>query len=400
MRRLLAKDEIRIRRSIQDRLMSFSPTISPAPKNIERGEIESIFEGLKYFQNAGVERCILQPKYMGSYCDIYLNKELEKTKFFSRGGFNISSRLISTDKLLKIAKPLHDAIDWKNLELVVIQAELLPWSALGKGLIENDFSGYAICHESYANYLRDSDLKTVLEGQLTDSNFYQYLKDLTLLSEKDLKEKYSSHVVEQYELLRELKIPNYGRYRSAIDLFKAQLDIYSKEAPLEFKPFNILKKVWSPELNREDWIGLNNIDNFKEISRDEFCIIELNQQNLDSGYSEAYDYFNNLVSNEMEGIIIKPEVVWNKDLVPAFKIRNNNYLQMIYGVRFQDGYDDFLKRRAVGKKMKCSINEWNISQAMLRIQYRDIGPKNQEYVDLIIKRILEEDFESKLDIRL
>jgi len=73
-----------------NKINAFSPTISPAPKSLQRNEIESIYEGVRYFFEQGVTEIVVQRKYMGSYCDIYLQKNLEETYFVSRNGYLIS----------------------------------------------------------------------------------------------------------------------------------------------------------------------------------------------------------------------------------------------------------------------------------------------------------------------
>ena len=73
----------------ENKVNAFSPTISPAQKSPERNEIESIYEGIRYFYEKGVQEIVVQTKYMGSYCDIYLHKNLDDTYFVSRNGHKI-----------------------------------------------------------------------------------------------------------------------------------------------------------------------------------------------------------------------------------------------------------------------------------------------------------------------
>lgn len=84
---------------------------------------------------------------MGSYCDIYLNKNMEETYFVSRNGHKIDH--IDIEAAQKACGELHARFDWANLQIVIIQSELMPWSALGKGLIENEFGGYLNVHQNH-----------------------------------------------------------------------------------------------------------------------------------------------------------------------------------------------------------------------------------------------------------
>ncbi len=397
MRRMSAKEENRIRRCVQDRLMWFPATISPAPKDMLSNEIESIKQALLYYKERGEQKVIVEPKYMGSKCTIYLAKEIEETRFFSRNGFAVSRKLLPHADLIEAVRPVHQKFEqeWnQGAKLILVQSELMPWSALGKGLIIREFQGYETCHRSHLEYLQNSTLKLALGSLMSSVEFRQYLKDSITLSAKEMSSKYPQHVARQYEALRNLQIPNLQSYKSALDLYHKQVEIYGKDGELHFKPFNWLKMIYE---DGREIINDNNISGFKKVSEDQSYVVDLTTN--DQEFAEVYDYFNQLVDQEMEGVVIKPEHMWN-DQVPMFKVRNNKYLQMIYGIKFEEDYFYYVNKRAVGKKMKCSLNEWKISEALLRIPYSEINEANQNYYELIAKRILEEEFESNLDTRL
>jgi hypothetical protein len=395
------KEETRIRRAMQDKIMHFAPTISPAPKKGQ--EIESIASAISMYAAEGVDRVIIQPKYMGSYCDIYLHKEIEQTRFFSRNGYPISEKRIPKDMLINAVKDLHSRFEWDEVTVRIIQSELLPWAALGKGLIVRDFGGYGVCHQSHCDYLRDSGMMAAISRLANTPGFKSYLRDAAVLGKKQLLAKYKQHEVRQYDALRFMRMPNVTEYQRAITLFHEQLDIYGEDdGSVSFSPFNILKTVFD---DGTELINQSNVTGFRTTSDDRHLVLDLKLG--DDGIKvdeetilQAYAFFNELTDDNMEGVVIKPDEVWNEKRVPMFKVRNNNYLQMIYGIRFQDDYEHYLSKRKVGKKMRCSRNQWNIAQSILKIPMDEIGPGNEEYFELLRKRILEEDFESKLDGRL
>lgn len=399
MRHLTDKEESRIKIAIADHIMHFAPTISPAPKSFDRAEIESLAEAMKYYHEQGEAGVIIQRKYMGSYCDIYLHRDLEKTKFFSRSGYRIPESRVSQDELLKAVYP-----HWKKffaedngIMLAVIQAELLPWAALGAGLIESEFGGYATCHQTHLDYLRDTNLSLEI-NKLFTSEYSTYHQDKKILSKKDLEAKYLGHIRSQYEAMKLLELPDTQKYQAAIDLYNQQLKIYGQPGEIELKPFGLLKVIW--EDGREEIVE-NNILSYRAVAVDDACEIDFSKQDLGEAIAKAYEFFNKLVLEEqMEGIVIKPITTWNQDMVPMFKVRNVNYLQMIYGIKFQDNYGYYLEKRNIGKKMRCSKNEWNLAQSLLRIPFVNIKPDNEEYIKLVSARILEEDFEGTLDKRL
>ena len=115
----LKKIKARIDWFCENKVNAFSPTISPAPKSIQRNEIESIAEAINYYTSRGIKELIVQKKYMGSYCDIYLHKNLDDTYFVSRNGHK--NEHIDLDGAKNACKALHQKMDWSNLSIVIIQ---------------------------------------------------------------------------------------------------------------------------------------------------------------------------------------------------------------------------------------------------------------------------------------
>jgi hypothetical protein len=92
-----------------------------------------------------------------------------------------------------------------------------------------------------------------------------------------------------------------------------------------------------------------------------------------------------------------PSEVYLENVVPMFKVRHNDYLTMIYGIDFKSNFKDYWQKRYTRKKERASINQWKISQALLKIKDGDINSENPIYIGLISARILEEEFEESLD---
>jgi hypothetical protein len=189
----------RIESFCRDKVNAFSPTISPAPKSWERNEIESPSEGLKYYFEKGITEFVIQKKYMGSYCDIYLTKDLNETYFVSRNGYKISH--IDIDMARYACKNLHQRFDWSELKLIIIQSEMMPWSILGKGLINNEFKAYHQAHKSHFEYLMQSDLYQKIELIKASDSFHMYTQDKEKLDERTLKKTFPSHVIRQYDAI-------------------------------------------------------------------------------------------------------------------------------------------------------------------------------------------------------
>ena len=379
----------------ENKVNAFSPTISPAPKSSERKEIESIDKAVRYFFDNGVKEIVVERKYMGSYCDIYLCKNLDDTYFVSRNGHKMDH--IDIEAAKNACKELHARFDWTNLHLAIIQSELMPWSVLGQGLIENEFGGYLNVHQNHYEHLADSDLYGKV-AEVKDSEAYKtFIEDKNTLSLKELKTKYPHHIIRQYESLSELKLPELNVYKQSIDIYEAQINHFGKQEDIFLKPFNILKKVFDD--GTEEFVNDNL--SYKDVNDDEFLHLPINnEEELNDTIEKVYFWFAALEQDNEEGIVIKPRQAFIKGIPPAFKVRNNQYLTMIYGVNFHDRYGYYLYKRNISKKLECSINDWTLNRELLSVPYNEINKENYFFKNLVLDRILGEKAEAGLDVRL
>ncbi|WP_289661963.1 hypothetical protein [Flavobacterium panacagri] len=380
----------------QNKINDFSPTISPAPKNKERNEIESIETAIQYYMENGVNEFVVQKKYMGSYCTIYLKRNIEETYFVSRNGHKIDH--IDIEKAIDSLKDLHAKmlIDFPEFETLLIASELLPWKVLGAGLIEKEFIGYYEALQTHNSYLKDLGLIEKLNNVKKDQDFTAYVSDKNQLSRKEFAGKHKMHIIRQYDALQAVKIPDLNKQQESLNVFKNQIDTFGTEGEICFKPFTILKEV---KISGEE-IMLNSNLTYKMINDDPFLHLEITASNKEEKLKEMYAFFEKLTEANEEGIMIKPVQNYIKGLPPCFKVRNNNYLTMIYGVNFHQDFDYYLDKRNVKKKLEQSINGWEINQKMLQIPYKDLGEENYLMRLLLLKRINNEEIEKTLDPRL
>ena len=379
----------------KNKINAFSPTISPAPKSAERNEIESLYEGLRWFVDRGVNELLVQKKYMGSYCDIYLHKELTDSYLVSRNGYKINH--LNRTQWLAALTDLHARFSWSDTAIRIIQSELMPWSALGKGLIANEFSAYYISHQIHADYLQQSDLYTKITQIRQKPEYKAFVADAKKLSSKELKDKYPNHIIRQYQSVRDMKLLDLPNYAKNISLFKKELDIFGKEAPIYFKPFNILKEIKDDGTE----VFVNDNLSFQQINDDEFLHYTFaDEADFEARYPEIRAWVDKMNANEEEGVVIKPRKAFLPAMPPAFKVRNNDYLTLIYGVDFQDRLQEQINKRNIKGKLKCSINDWAINAKLLQTPYADIHEENYEFKNLVLDRILGEEIENQLDSRL
>jgi hypothetical protein len=379
----------------ENKVNAFSPTISPAPKSPEKGEIESIDKAIRHFYINDVKEIIVERKYMGSYCDIYLHKNLEETYFVSRNGHKIDH--IDLELAKEACRELHARFNWDGLSLVIVQSELMPWSALGKGLIENEFRGYVNVHQNHYEHLSNTDLYKKIAEVKGSEVYKQFIEDKNTLSSKEFRAKYLHHIIRQYESLSEFKVLNLDVYKQSIDIYQTQINHFGQQGNIYFKPFNILKKVFDDA--SEEFVNDNL--SYKNINDDEFLHLSIaNEEELNRVIETVYAWFSTLEQANEEGIVIKPRQAFIKGMPPAFKVRNNQYLTMIYGVNFHEQFDYYIYKRNIGKKLECSINDWMLNWELLKVPYKEINKENYFLKNLVFDRIMGEKAEAGLDKRL
>jgi hypothetical protein len=181
--------------------------------------------------------------------------------------------------------------------------------------------------------------------------------------------------------------------------FSDQLKQYTEQSELNFKPFSILKIVYQNGLE-ELFFDKKTEDIYSTISDDSYLVIDMHKN---EDWKKAKDYFEKLSYNEkMEGVVIKPETVYNPKIAPNIKVRNKYYLTLVYGYDYlsEHKYQKLINKKNINKKLRTSIKEFELAKKMLEVKYDDINPENEAYYQLVGQMILEVKSEKDLDPRL
>jgi hypothetical protein len=386
----------RIEHFVQNQINDFSPTISPAPKNYERNEVESLYEGIQYFLNNGIDELLIQKKYMGSYCSIYLKKNHNDTYLVSRNGHLIN--YIDNEAANKSLEELHAKmlILYPEFKTMIIASELLPWSAMGKGLIEREYLAYHDAYKTHFEYLSESDLYEKIEKVKSSPAYIEYIADTKSMKESEVKKKYKPLIVRQYNSMTNMKILDLKIQEESLAIYHRQISHFGVEQPIHFKPFTILKIINN---DGKEFIPNSNLT-YAEVNNDTFLHLKFDENNHTDNIEKAYSFFNQLTELNEEGVMIKPVQAYHQGLAPCLKVRNDAYLTMIYGINLAQDYGYYLNKRNIKRKLEQSIIDWKINNEMLHVKYKNINSENYLMKLLVLKRIEQEDIESTLDKRL
>lgn len=392
-----------------DGIKYVSGTVSPAESDRDYHDIESLAKAMAYFKDKGVSQLHIQPKWMGSRCQLYLFRdEPEKCFAVSRNGFKIKLDLSHIFAewmpiLDDLTEPLNDEGAVRKATAVIIDGELMPWKAIGGNLIDREFFGLLTCVNSEVDFLEANGLDVARKTVQTDHNYINYLHDVEQgLTKKELHKKYPRYetyvnfpAVENYSIEEE---------RNDLELYEQQLKIYAGgDTTPYYKAFDILR------IDYDD--GWFNVDNgWMNDTYLKYLTVNMKEQvqQLRHGLLvtpeqvvEVAEFLDVLVLNGFEGIMIKPRDPTETDAVHCMKVRNPEYLRIIYGYDYQrpEKLAELVAKKRVGKKRKLSHHEYKLGKDMLKLDWNAVDFESK--YDTIAKNLLFEiEEEATLDTRL
>lgn len=317
-----------------------------SPSKSKPTELEPVSEALAYFKSKGIEKVVLQPKFMGSRVQFYLHEDSSKDFLITRSGHK--SRVTEDTKRLLTywSEKTKQLYGWK--EQIIIDGELLPWSSIGQDLINRDFIPYGYAH------LKENEILS------QDKVFAQFAK---FTNQKiDWKVEHSK-------------------------IFLKQVELYGQKSESYYCPFNVLKMDGNiyPFTSAEVFEKLNE--------NCQFLVVELNDE---FALNKAQKFFNQLTQSEQafEGVVVKPfEDRKLNDCAPYMKVRNENYLHIIYGYDYQLDYEKMCSQKRIGKKLMLSIKEYNLGKKML-------AASTEQLMEVACETLFELKKEHDLDTRL
>lgn len=388
----------RLRYCSRNRINFISGTMSPSDKDEAAGELESLRKGLAYFSERGVPEVVLQPKYMGSRCNVYLHADPERCYAVSRNGYRIQS-VDMTPVYARLSERFGAYMAEQGIAVLILDGELLPWKALGDGLIERQFRPIAKALETELDFLKRSGFEEALGTLMRQFETSGFEKDQYHLAKESLSEKYGTHLYQNYKHLREIREAHVplADHKEAYRVYDRQLELYGGAAELDYKPFAILKEVLAG--GEERFADAPTSETYRFLSDDEFLTLDLNAADA---YERAERFFAKLTAEKgMEGIVIKPEREL-PGIVPYLKVRNPGYLSIVYGYdyKFPHKYAKLLKQKNIAAKLRTSANEHRLGRAMLEVKLGDIAPDHDGYKQAAANLLFEVAKEREFDPRL
>lgn len=390
--------------SATNKINFISGTVSPSAKDEGTNDLESLSKGLDYFKEHNIKKVMLQRKYMGSRANLYLDKDISKCYTTSRNGYVVKQDRVDMTKSYQqlLDRPqIKKMFDEENVKMIVLDAEMLPWSALGKGLIERDFLTVDKAVDSEIVFLQENGFDEQLSkiSQEYEDSGYDKLSNTT--SKEDMKKQFTEIKERTFRAFKDYSkehIPT-DELRKLLCTYQRQMQLFGQEGEVNVKPFSILKIVYNDD-SEKLFFDARNEDVYNLINDDDYVMIDFSDKNY---YEKAEQFFKKVTeSEEMEGIVIKPDIIYNYGVAPYMKVRSKRYLTIVFGMDFlrPKKYQKLLTRKSIKRKLETSIKEFAIGKKLLEIPYNTINDTNKTYLNLIAQMILEERVEKTLDPRL
>lgn len=428
------KEQTRIKYLCLDKVNFISGTMAPADKDQNNNVLESLDQAIKYYKDAGVKKLILQPKYMGSRGNVYLFRDIKQCYVVSRNGYKLKDSVMELlqPALQKLIDRMFTRIkvDNRPIKMFLLDAEILPWNLIGGGLINQHFKPVAVAVKSETEILKEHGFESIVEDYKNRPEYQSYLGDRRNLNKDELTAKYGHTKERTLRNLYDYKHLSLDEEKDYVENFSTQLDIHAGETTPSIEPFAILKFVYEDD-HEYVFESESNIDNFELVSDQPYAVLDLdhndNMRNIHpelfvgenvneylvNVYTErgtdkvsgntALGFFTYLTTiMNMEGIVIKPERIYTPGIAPYIKVRNENYLTIVYGhnYKFEHKFNKLISKKGVKKKLQTSIKEFELGMMMLKTPYSKINVENESYKQLLAQMIIEVEKEKQLDPRL
>ena len=363
---------------IRNKVPYISGTMCPADKT--DSSLEDIKTVLAYYTSTGQTQVLMQPKYMGSRAQVQLYRNDIGYDVFTRNGFKLRHTeeldiaISSLRNYITNNNKLYDFVNWKDQSTsILLDCELMPWSYLGKGLIEDTFEAYYYSHKLHIETM-------VKHGFYSDLEAYKSSDDYVNKVESANKQ-----------------VNSFNQWRNTsnlnnLNIFGTELDKYSSTKAPYFMPFNILK------VESEDKILYSNSEFNKFNNYELLSLLQTPLHVVDTSNLTEAIRVQNLYSH-LEGVVVKP--YYNVEgQAPYIKVRNVDYLRLVYGHDYTSKLDKFIDKKSIKGKLRVSINEWQLGNALLDMHSSTFDDSNKEYVNTLIRLMFELKKEQGLDPKL
>ena len=395
-------EQRRIDYCVREKINFVSGTIAPTASDPDRMKIEPMETAIEMFRAKGVDVIHVQQKYMGSRCEAYLSRNIDECRLTSRNGYRIK-RLHDRDGTeITDLTPVYESIlaqpkiaaifeKYPDAETILLDGELMPWYAMGKELIENQYRLIEQAAASEFELLQATGFEDVLADEYAHPNYELFCND-----KKAADKVVNSNKKATYKFLKSYRHIPIADMKQYLQVYREQIAIYGSARPIEYFPFDILKIVnrdGAEILFRDTPVN----ERYDMVSRDVGRLIDLRNEGEVAALIDSFA----ALPPEMEGLVLKCDKP-GRSRISMLKVRNEKYLTIIYGFDYLEPSknETLIRRKNVSKKLSVSNREYELGWNLAAIPYNAIHEENEDYRRTLAALIFEERKETGLDPRL
>ncbi|TIX77561.1 MAG: polynucleotide kinase-phosphatase, partial [Mesorhizobium sp.] len=332
------------------------PTMSPSETSSHSGWLERPEDAFAYFRQRDVAQVVCEEKHMGSRAVIVLcrNARTARNRFgilgdetgaiWTRTGRCFFNDTATTEGLLARLRASVEAADlWKELnsDWLLLDTEIMPWSAKTSSLIESQYSpvatssaaGFQASREALARAIARGVDATALDARL-DDRAARAAKYATAWA------------------------PYVWPVSGIDDLKVAPFHLLASEGRVWFDQDHVWHMTHAGRLAAGDGV----------VTRTRWRTVDL----ADGGAcAEAVAWWEALTGSGGEGMVVKPLDFISRSkkglIQPALKVRGREYLRIIYGPEY-DAPDNLvrLRERSLGGKRSLALREFALGHEALK----------------------------------
>jgi protein phosphatase len=336
-------------------LVYLPPAVSPPPTSKEEGLLEHPAEAFSYYRREGVARVICEEKHMGSRAVVVLSmdEQVARRRFgvvdegfgmcYTRTGrrfFDDPELELSFLDRVRAAAETAGLFSALETEWLILDAELLPWSAKAQQLLREQYAavgsaGRVALAEAVAALGSAED--RIGETDLSKT-FAQRLEDLLAYTDA------------------------YRRYCWPVESL----------TDLKLAPFHLLASEGAVHLDKpHDW----HMGHLHALASADGELLRATA-NLDVDTTDpesekaATRWWTELTESGGEGMVVKPMEFTARGrrglAQPAVKVRGKEYLRIIYGPEYTEPQNlERLRERSIGAKRSLAVREFALGAEAL-----------------------------------
>jgi protein phosphatase len=344
-------------------LVYLPPTMAPTATSQRPDLLEHPEDAFAEYQADGIGHVICEEKHMGSRAIVIVCRDanVAADRFGVQGGETgavytrtgrpfLKSRAETEDALARVRQAADAAGIWETLdtEWLVLDCELLPWSAKAMDLIRRQYASVGAAARSGLN----AAITTL--GQAATRG----LDVAGLIASEQTR----AREVDQY-------VDAYRRYVRTVD----------GVGDLSLAPFHVLAAENGVFAEREHTWHLGLCDRL--VAADSGWFVATRRVAVDladqQSAANAISWWEQLTAGGGEGMVVKPAgftASGRRGLVqPGIKCRGREYLRIIYGPEYTDpGHISRLRSRNLGRKRSLAVREFGLGiEALERFVARE-----------------------------